>query len=509
MKARWEAYAEGSEAEYFAWWCAQNLVQSVDQFAGCPLELEPWQLEFAGEALAVEGSLDDPVWSSVVLCLPRKNGKTLLLAAYALFRLLNDDGQPEILLAAASDKQAGRLFDAVVSFVRKNQALVGQVHLREHIGEISRADGGGKILRMANDPSTLHGYSASLVICDELHAWTKPSQRKAWSALTTSGGARRRTQVFTITTAGDASEREESILGRMIDGNERDGVVEATPGLTISRNRAARTLVYNYSAPTLSAGDVAALKLANPASWITAEYLARQYANPELNDAEVLQLHGCVWAQSTSAWISDEKWAACLLDVEPPEGADVYVGVDAALTRDTSAVAFAWSDGDRVHVRTRVWSARPDAPHDVLHDGRIDNDEIEEWILLELCERFRVREVVYDPRYFETQAQHLAAAGLTVAPMEPWQTPARESLNTFYRLVDEGKLGHDGDRVLHQHLRATVARKTDRGWKIDKADKTSRKPRPIDAVPAAAMAVARAELGGERSVYEERGILVI
>jgi phage terminase large subunit-like protein len=43
---------------------------------------------------------------------PRKDGKTALLAAVAFYRLLTDEGRPEILLAASSDRQAGRLFDA-------------------------------------------------------------------------------------------------------------------------------------------------------------------------------------------------------------------------------------------------------------------------------------------------------------------------------------------------------------------------------------------------------------
>ena len=42
------------------------------------------------------------------------------------------------------------------------------------------------------------------------------------------------------------------------------------------------------------------MKLANPASWITEQYLRRQAENPELTDAQVLQLHGCVWAASSS-----------------------------------------------------------------------------------------------------------------------------------------------------------------------------------------------------------------
>ena len=51
---RWEEYATGSRVEHFAYWCAEYLTQSIDQFAGEPLVLEDWQLEFMGEALATD-----------------------------------------------------------------------------------------------------------------------------------------------------------------------------------------------------------------------------------------------------------------------------------------------------------------------------------------------------------------------------------------------------------------------------------------------------------------------
>ena len=45
-----------------------------------------------------------------------------MLAANALYGLVYGEGKPEILLAAASDRQAGRLFDAASRFVRRHPA---------------------------------------------------------------------------------------------------------------------------------------------------------------------------------------------------------------------------------------------------------------------------------------------------------------------------------------------------------------------------------------------------
>ena len=224
-------YAYATEVDYFAAWCEQHLQHSVDRFAGTPLVLEAWQLEFFEEALAVDND-SRPYWSSVALVVARKNGKTAMLAALAVYRLLEDEGQPEILLAAASDKQAGRLFDAVLSYLRRNPELDARVHRREYVGEIVNIETGGKIIRLPSSGETLDGYNPSLAICDELHAWQTPTRQRVWGSLNSGGGARERTQVVTITTAGDALSRETSILGKLIDGNERAGQTDRPPPRT-------------------------------------------------------------------------------------------------------------------------------------------------------------------------------------------------------------------------------------------------------------------------------------
>jgi phage terminase large subunit-like protein len=490
VPSRWQEYGAGTEVEHFAWWCETFLVQSVDQFAGQPLRLEPWQLEFMGEALAV-GEDGQPFWSSIALVVARKNGKTALLAAYALWRLLNDEGHPEILLAAASDRQAGRLFEQVLSYVRRNRELARQLHLREYMGEIARSDGGGKILRMASDPSTLYGYSPSLVVCDELHAWTKPNHRRAWSALTTAGGARQSTQTFTISTAGEAQDRETGILGRLIDKNELHGQMEKQPGLTISRDLSAATLLYNYSAPTANPREIAAMKLANPASWIGEAYLARQAENPELTDSEVLQLHGCVWAAGVNAWLSAAAWEACYDEgAEIPADSPVYVGVDVGLVHDSTAVALAWKRGDgRIVVQAHVWAAKEDAvAHETVPGGIVDLEAVEEY-LLDLKPRFKVREIVYDPRFFARSAEIISRGGLLVAPLEQNSRHMADAYESWYAAVLEGRVAHAGDPVLTAHVLATAAQKTDRGWKVSKIRNQQR----IDAHVACAMAHARAE----------------
>jgi phage terminase large subunit-like protein len=107
--------------------------------------------------------------------------------------------------------------------------------VRDHAGEIVREDGMGVVYRMTSDPARLYGYNPTHVVCDELAQWTTPQLRRAYAVLTSGGGARSAPQVFAITTAGEASQRHDSILGRILDAAFDADDLEREPGLTVAR----------------------------------------------------------------------------------------------------------------------------------------------------------------------------------------------------------------------------------------------------------------------------------
>jgi hypothetical protein len=174
-----------------------------------------------GEALAYDAD-GWPSWCSVVIVAPRKNGKTALLAALSLYRLLTSRGRPEILLAAPSDRVAGRLFDAAARFVRRSGELSRLLRIRDHAGEIVREDGMGIVYRMSSDPKHLYGYNPTHVVCDELAQWSTPTLRRAYAALTWAVGLGRRRRSSrsrpperhrsATTPSSDASSTPESML---------------------------------------------------------------------------------------------------------------------------------------------------------------------------------------------------------------------------------------------------------------------------------------------------------
>jgi phage terminase large subunit-like protein len=476
-----------SDFDDFRSFCAEYLVQSKDRWAGKPLLLEEFQCELMQEALAYEPDSGRPVWDSVVICMPRKNGKTELLAAYALFRLLTDVGLPEIILAASSDKQAGRLFEAASLYVRQNVALDQLVRVRDHAGELKREDGQGVIYRMSSDPRRLHGYNPTLVVLDELAQWTTPELMRAHGALTSASGARSAPQVFSISTAGEARDREDSILGRVLDSALASDSAEKRPGRVIARLAAARTLVWNFEAPTTDPHDIAAMKLANPASWITEEFLERQAESPELTDAQVLQLHGGVWAAGESTWLPAGVWRECQIDRGAPhDGVEIILGFDGSYKRDSTALVGCTVE-ERPHLFVvGVWE-RPEGSK----TWKVPREEVKARVD-DAMGRWDVLEFVCDPPGWHAEIEEWGEmyADTITLMFETGRVPIMaEACSKFYSAVLEKRLSHDGDKALARHLANATVKITPNGKHITKDAPDS--PRKIDLAVAAVIAHAR------------------
>jgi phage terminase large subunit-like protein len=488
VKQPWKGYAAGSNIAHFEGFCQEHLRQWVDEWAGQPLALEPWQTRCFGEALAF-GEDGWPVWDSVAFVVPRKNGKTSLLAAYAVYSLVSFDGSPEILLTASSDKQANRLFEACATFVRQDPTgeLQDVCRIRDYLGEIYREDGGGKVLRMSSDPGRLHGYNPSLVICDELAQWTTPQLRRAFAALTTGGGARKAPQVFTITTAGEASTRASSILGQILDAAGEASDREDGPGLHVARIPEAKMLVYNYEAPTLDPFDVKAMKLANPASWITPEYLRRQAENPELTDAQVLQLHGCVWAAEESTFVAPQVLLEALDQTRRLEdGERIVLGFDGSEKRDETWLVACTLDGFAEPLGR--WAKPRGAPD----EWRIPRKEVHAAIEL-AYDRFDVVELAFDPPGWYSEGDQWAEEHDNVLMFETKQgTKMAPACERTEAALNEGALKFGGPLAgkLIEHFGNCVRTETPYGTTVRKDHPDS--PRKIDGAVATIIGFDRA-----------------
>jgi len=520
-----EPVEERTEGPWFARLVAATCVQTIGRFRGQPLVFEPWQVRFIDRALAFDDD-GEYLFSTCVLGVPRKNGKTTGTSAVATVKASPADGEgrPEVILAAGSREQAAPLSEAIEAFI--TQAPLWREIFVVTKAAIECAANDGKIHRIAGDGKLNHGKNPYFTAADELWAWVTPKQVENWNAIATADGAREDAQLWVLSTAGFDLTKPLGILYRAAMAHPaRTPDLSMGDGGFVLEDISGRMLMHWYGiGPNTRMDDVSSWKRANPASWRTPERIRRDLAKQGVDESAKRRLYGNAWTSTKTAWIDTRSWAdledAAAVDEAFRDGATVALAVDASLNHDTTAVAMAapTSDG-RVALRVWVFSTRSDVASHVYFAGdRISLDTVERFIaggLLhgaddqerygwpnvardttgdvahgkeELAARYAVHVLGFDPRYFNRSAELLEEAGMDVAAYEPQGRETWDAVQGFYNLIGGGGLCHDGDPVLAAHVAAAAGDKTDRGWKVGKLDR-SRNPRPIDGLIAGLIAV--------------------
>lgn len=185
------------------------------------------------------------------------------------------------------------------------------------------------------------------------------------------------------------------------------------------------------------------------------------------------------WVRTNvESWLPAGAWDACRSELDLEDGLPVWVGVDVALKRDSTAVVVVQPQGERLVARAKVW--HPDLV-------TMDLAGVEQY-LRELHARFEVREIAFDPAFFQRSAEALADDGLPM--VEFAQSPQRmvPAIATTYDMVVNRVVAHSGDPMFADQVLSAAPRSTDSGIRLSKG-KSRRK---IDAAIALVMAVDRA-----------------
>lgn len=175
------------------------LRHSKGEWAGRPLTLEPWEQFIAANLFGWRRQADGLRRFRVgYVAVPRKNGKSTLLAGIGVY-LTIADGEPgaEVYSAATTRDQARIVFDEAVKMRNASPALASR--LRAFRNALYAPASTSRFMALASEDNKLDGLNPHGVIVDELHA--HPS-RALWDVLDTGTGARRQPLMLAITTAG-------------------------------------------------------------------------------------------------------------------------------------------------------------------------------------------------------------------------------------------------------------------------------------------------------------------
>lgn len=426
---------------------------------GEPLRLAPFQRVWLEDVLAGDVT-------SAAMSLPRGNGKSTFLAAVGLWALFDadDSGAPQVPVVATTIQQAIRsVYGVATAMIEAEPELAARCIRYTAIGgtKVRVPFNGGEMFPVSNDVDGLQGLDPSVAICDELGFMPLDS----WDSLLLAGGKRPRSLVVGIGTPGfDKSNALWHLRRRILEGRD-------VPGFRYTE----------YAAPEgCAVDDEAAWEEANPALRSGYMEVAALRTAVELSPESHFRIFRLgQYVDGVEGWLGPDGrkvWEALGSPWPFVPGADTWVGVDVALVRDSTAVVALQERPDgRLQVTAKIWQPTPGEPVDVTdvmqHLRRLDK-------------AFRLRQVGYDPRFFDVPAKMLSDEGLPMIEFPQSVERMTAAIGGLYEAVKRGEIAHDGDLEFTGQILNAVARYNERGFTLAKAKSRGR----IDAAVALAIA---------------------
>lgn len=177
--------------------------QSQGEWLGQPVKLELFQKAFIQ---ALFGFVDKDKrtrrFNETMFLVARKNGKSTLLSALALYLLIADgEGGSQVYSVASKKDQARIVFDESSRMVSQSPLL--NTHIKKRRTDLYFTHTFSKFEALASDSSSLDGLNSHGVIIDELHTI---KDRNLYEVMKQSMSARRQPLLMMITTAGTVRE---------------------------------------------------------------------------------------------------------------------------------------------------------------------------------------------------------------------------------------------------------------------------------------------------------------
>jgi len=385
-----------------------QLTHTKGPSAGSAFDLRPWQTKIIKQLFKTrKDGLRQ--YRTLLLMLPRKNGKSELAAALAIYFLLFDgETGAEVYSAAADRDQAALVFNVAAQMIRNDPELSAQCEIIESQKRIVHRKSGSFYRAISAEAYSKHGFNASVVIYDELHA---APNRELWDVLATSQGARAQPLMIAITTAG---YDRHSILWELYTHGKR---VLETPSLDPT------FLPIIYEAPIdADWRDEKVWKQANPAlgDFRSLEEMRTMSARAKEIPAQentFRRLYLNQWTEQAERWIPMVAWDACKQPIDRAmlRGRRCYIGLDLSATTDlTAAVAVFPDDEGGFWVLPSFFIPR----ENLVRRGNTDRVPYEQWAkegfltatpgavvdyevvrqhLKDWAAEFQVRVLAYDP----------------------------------------------------------------------------------------------------------------
>ena len=505
---------------------------------------ETWVFDFVG---AIFGSYDPETRRRMIreffLLVPKKNGKSAIAAAVIVTAaILNERPSAELILIAPTQNIADIAFKQARGIIALDPDLSTLFHVQLHLKKITHRDTAAEIRILSADGDVVTGSKATYVLIDETHVLGAKT-KAAEIFLELRGGLASRPDGFLlqITTQSKAPPsgqfKRELARARAVRDGESDKSVLA--------------VLYELPAKKAAAGDWKDEKtwgLVNPnlersvsLDYLRDEYEAARQDGPDamalfaaqhLNVEVGIGLHADRWI-GAELWVmrGDPRFAKLKELMEASEVCTV--GIDGGGLDDLMGKAVFGRCG-----RTRVWRGWFHAwAHEAVFERRKDIaprlldfaaagtltkcespvQDLEE--IVAGCVAIRDAGLLpeengigIDPNGVGALVDALAAEGMehpqVVAVMQGWRLTG--AIWTLERKLNDGTFTHDGSPMMRWCVGNAKTEQRGNARVINKQSAGSAKIDPLVAgFNAASLMALNPEPSGGRSVYAERGLLVV
>ena len=348
------------------------LKHTKGKWRGVSFELLPWQDRIISDIFGTVKENGYRKYNTAYVEIPKKNGKSELAAAIALYLTCGDNEWGAEVYGCASDRQqASIVFDVAVEMIDQCPALKKRIKPIMSVKRIVYKPTNSFYQVLSAEAYTKHGLNVHGVIFDELHA--QPN-RELFDVMTKgSGDARTQPLFFLITTAGTdrnsiCFEQHQKAVD-IIEGRKIDFTFY--PVIYGIKDEADWSLEENWYKANPSLGHT-----------IDIEKVRNAYISAKENPAEeniFRQLRLNQWVKQSTRWMQMDKWDLCgfNIDLDSLRGRECYGGLDLSSTTDITAfvlvfpprdeeekyiiLPYFWIPEDNLNLRVR----RDHVPYDV------------------------------------------------------------------------------------------------------------------------------------------------
>jgi len=499
-----------------------SLKHTKGDWYGKNFDLLPWQEKIVRDIFGTLKENGYRQYNTAYVEIPKKQGKSELAAAIALFMTCGDgEWGAEVYGCAADRQQASIVFDVAVEMIKQCPPLYRRTKIMASQKRIVYLPTNSFYQVLSADAFSKHGLNVHAVVFDELHA--QPNRQLYDVMLHGSGDARRQPLFFLITTAGT----DRNSICFEVHQKAKDILAGRKNDLTFY------PVIYGTT-DDADWNDEEVWKEANPSLGVTVdiEKLRAAYNTAKDNPAEenlFRQLRLNQWVKTSIRWMPMDKWDACggNVDAEELKGRPCYAGLDLSSSTDITALVlvfpprtedesyivlpFFWIPAETINLRVRrdhvpydTWQAKGlvfTTDGNVIHYGQIEK------FIEELGKVYEIKEIAYDRWGAVQMVQNLEGMGFTIVPFGQGFRDMSPPTKELMKLVLEKKLQHGGNAPLRWMI-DNVFIKTDPAGNV-KPDK-EKSTEKIDGAVALIMALDRAIRNKKQdSVYNGRGILVL